>query len=51
MNVNQIYCGDDFTMYIDIEPCCMPATDKMLYVSYTSIKKQLLKKILKGTIA
>lgn len=37
VDVNQKYCGDHFTMYTNIESCCTPETNIILYVNYTSI--------------
>ena len=40
MDVNQTYCGDHFTIYTNIKSlCCIPETNIMLYVNYTSILK------------
>lgn len=40
MDVNLICCGDNFTMYTNSESLyCVPETDIMLYVSYISIFK------------
>ena len=39
-DVNQKYCGDHFTMYTNIESCCTPETNIILYVNYTSILKK-----------
>ena len=45
MDVNKTYCGGHFAVYTYIESlCCTPKTNKMLYVSYISIK---LEKFLK----
>ena len=38
MDVNQIYCGDPFTIYTNIELLwCTPETN-IMYVTYASIK-------------
>ena len=38
-DINQIYCGDHFTMYTNIKSlCCTPGTNIMLCVSYSSVK-------------
>ena len=37
IDVNDTYCGDHFAIYINIESlCCIPETNIMLYVNYTS---------------
>ena len=39
MDVNETYCEDHFTAYTSIESlCCIPETNRMLYVNYTSVK-------------
>ena len=39
-DVNWTYCGAHFTVYTNIKsPSCIPETNVMLYVSYTSIKE------------
>lgn len=36
----ELMSGDHFIMYINIElPCCIPETNKILYVNYSSILK------------
>ena len=39
MSVNLTYCGQHFVMQTNNELCCIPETNTMLYVNYTSIKK------------
>ena len=40
MHVNWTYCADHFAIYTNIESlCCTPEINKMLYVEYTSVKK------------
>ena len=42
MDVNQTYCGDHFTIYINIKSLyCIPETNIILYVNYISIKKEI----------
>ena len=42
MDVNQTY-ADNFTVYTYIKSlCCTPETNIMLYVSYISIKKEII---------
>lgn len=39
--VNEAYCGDHFTVYMNIESLCYtPKANIMLHVNYTSIKKR-----------
>lgn len=41
---NQIYGGDNFVMYKNIKSlCCTLEINIILYISYTSIKKELIK--------
>ena len=50
MNVNQLYCGNHFTILCSMlyivyivfcmSLCCMPKINTMLYVNYISVKKQ-----------
>ena len=43
---NRIYHGDHFKMYRDIESlCCVPGTNIVLQVNYTSKNKQIHRKI------
>ena len=38
MDVNQTYRGENFKDYTNTKSlCCMPETNKLLYVNYTSI--------------
>lgn len=37
-----IDCGDCHTMYTNVESWCIPETNIIVYVSYTSIKKKKL---------
>ena len=42
MDVKWTYCGDHFSVYTNIEWLCfMPETNILLYVSYTSIFKNI----------
>lgn len=36
---NQTYWDDHFVMYINIESCCIPEMNTILYINYSSIKK------------
>ena len=39
MDINQTYCGDNFTIYTNFESlCCKPETNIMLYINYISVK-------------
>ena len=41
----QTYSGDQFVIYINAESlCCIPETNIVLYVNYTSVKKNKMKK-------
>ena len=37
---NQIYCGDHFVMYRNLESVYAPGTNAVLQVSYTSVEEK-----------
>ena len=38
---NSTYCGDHFAIYTNIQSlCCTPEANIMLYINYTSMKKE-----------
>ena len=41
---NQIYCGDHFVMYRNLESVYAPGTNAVLQVSYNLVKKKKKKK-------
>ena len=49
MDINQTYCGDHFVIYTNTESLyCIPETNIMLYVNYTSMKKTKRKMLFKN---
>lgn len=40
MNINETYCGDYFTVYRNTKSFCTSETTIMLYVNFTSKKKE-----------